>query len=115
MIGNKMKDGRGNYRQLRNLNPTDDWHTSQFKKPTQSIPFRAIGLAAALFISGFLLIVLGFMILTGYVDTKDSDRGIPLLFLGILIFIPGFYHVRIAYYAYKGYRGYSYQDIPSAQ
>lgn len=28
------------------------------------------------------------------------------------MFIPGFYHVRIAYYAWKGYRGYSFEDIP---
>ena len=28
------------------------------------------------------------------------------------MFIPGAYHVRIAYYAYKGYDGYSYDDIP---
>jgi hypothetical protein len=28
------------------------------------------------------------------------------------MFIPGAYHVRIAYYAFKGYEGYSYDDIP---
>uniref|UniRef100_A0A8D1RLF2 Uncharacterized protein n=1 Tax=Sus scrofa TaxID=9823 RepID=A0A8D1RLF2_PIG len=28
-----------------------------------------------------------------------------------LVFLPGFYHLRITYYASKGYRGYSY-DIP---
>ncbi|KNC71359.1 hypothetical protein SARC_16106, partial [Sphaeroforma arctica JP610] len=30
---NKMKDGKGNYEKLRNLNPTDKWHSSQFKRP----------------------------------------------------------------------------------
>lgn len=41
-----------------------------------------------------------------------ADRTYPLLILGSLMFIPGFYHVRIAYYAWKGYRGYSFEDIP---
>lgn len=41
-----------------------------------------------------------------------SDRTWPVLLLGILTFIPGFYHVRIAYYAWRGYKGYSFEDIP---
>ena len=41
-----------------------------------------------------------------------ADRTYPMLILGSLMFIPGFYHVRIAYYAWKGYRGYSFDDIP---
>lgn len=43
---------------------------------------------------------------------QHQERTIPVLIIGILVFIPGFYHLRIAYYAYKGYRGYSYDDIP---
>lgn len=41
-----------------------------------------------------------------------SDRTWPLLLLGALMFIPGAYHTRIAYYAYKGYEGFSFEDIP---
>lgn len=43
---------------------------------------------------------------------KGNERAIPVLIIGILVFLPGFYHLRIAYYAAKGYRGYSYDDIP---
>lgn len=43
---------------------------------------------------------------------QGTDRAIPVLIIGILVFLPGFYHLRIAYYASKGYRGYSYDDIP---
>lgn len=43
---------------------------------------------------------------------QHRERTVPVLIIGILVFIPGFYHLRIAYYAYKGYRGYSYDDIP---
>uniref|UniRef100_A0A671RJB6 Transmembrane protein 230 n=2 Tax=Sinocyclocheilus TaxID=75365 RepID=A0A671RJB6_9TELE len=48
----------------------------------------------------------------GYIDLQHRDRTIPVLIIGILVFLPGFYHLRIAYYASKGYRGYSYDDIP---
>uniref|UniRef100_A0A0L8GL10 Transmembrane protein 230 n=1 Tax=Octopus bimaculoides TaxID=37653 RepID=A0A0L8GL10_OCTBM len=48
----------------------------------------------------------------GFVDMQYSDRTWPLLILGALMFIPGSYHVMIAYYAYKGYEGYSFEDIP---
>ncbi|XP_043939078.1 transmembrane protein 230 isoform X1 [Protopterus annectens] len=43
---------------------------------------------------------------------KQNDKAWPLLIIGILVFLPGFYHLRIAYYAAKGYRGYSFDDIP---
>jgi hypothetical protein len=35
-----------------------------------------------------------------------------LLVLGSICFIPGFYHVRIAYLAWKGVEGYSLDSIP---
>ena len=43
---------------------------------------------------------------------QGADRAVPVLIIGILVFLPGFYHLRIAYYVSKGYRGYSYDDIP---
>ncbi|KAK3743712.1 hypothetical protein QZH41_012397, partial [Actinostola sp. cb2023] len=48
----------------------------------------------------------------GYVAAQYADRTYPLLIIGSLMFIPGFYHVRLAYCAWKGYRGYSFDDIP---
>lgn len=38
--------------------------------------------------------------------------GIFFMMLGIVMFIPGFYYTRIAYYAYKGYKGLSFSNIP---
>lgn len=49
---------------------------------------------------------------SGCLSLQETDRAIPVLIIGILVFLPGFYHLRIAYYASKGYRGYSYDDIP---
>nr|XP_020137383.1 transmembrane protein 230 isoform X6 [Microcebus murinus] len=52
------------------------------------------------------------LLLSGYISKGGADRAVPVLIIGILVFLPGFYHLRIAYYASKGYRGYSYDDIP---
>ena len=41
-----------------------------------------------------------------------SDRTWPVIILGSIMFIPGAYHVRLAYCAFVGYHGYSYDDIP---
>lgn len=84
----------------------------QFEAPPPKIPYRAITLAIVLFIGGSLLIIIGALLLAEVIDSKYSDRTWPVLILGLLMFIPGAYHVRIAYYAYKGYKGYSYDDIP---
>ncbi|KAF7080849.1 hypothetical protein CFC21_084852 [Triticum aestivum] len=42
----------------------------------------------------------------------DHSHGIFFRVLGVVIFIPGFYYTRIAYYAYKGYQGFSFANIP---
>ncbi|KAK6186269.1 hypothetical protein SNE40_008339 [Patella caerulea] len=84
----------------------------QFEKPPPKIPYKAIFLALGLFLVGSILIILGALLLTGYINAKYADRTWPILIMGSLMFIPGIYHVRIAYYAYKEYDGYSYEDIP---
>ncbi|XP_055400200.1 transmembrane protein 230 isoform X2 [Bubalus kerabau] len=119
---------------------TDDGYIDlQFKKSPPKIPYKAIALATVLFLIGAFLIIIGSLLLAGYIskgilfsDNKmllplslnkllsdpmrwvwqGADRAVPVLIIGILVFLPGFYHLRIAYYASKGYRGYSYDDIP---
>jgi hypothetical protein len=58
------------------------------------------------------MIIIGSLLLSGHIDTKYSDRTWPLLILGAIMFIPGSYHVHLAYYAWKGRSGYSFDDIP---
>ncbi|KAM6431963.1 transmembrane protein 230 [Liasis olivaceus] len=84
----------------------------QFKKSPPKVPYKAIALATVLFLIGTLLIIIGALLLAGYISQGGTDRAIPVLIIGILVFLPGFYHLRIAYFASKGYRGYSYDDIP---
>ncbi|KAM8974863.1 transmembrane protein 230 isoform 2-T2 [Pelodytes ibericus] len=96
------------------LSDTDEGYIDlQFKRSPPKIPYKAIALATVLFMIGTLLIVIGSLLLAGYISKGDgNERAIPVLIIGILVFLPGFYHLRIAYYASKGYRGYSYEDIP---
>lgn len=42
-----------------------------------------------------------------------SSAGFVLFTLGLVIFIPGFYYSRIAYYAYKGHPGFTFDVIPA--
>ncbi|KAJ8408533.1 hypothetical protein AAFF_G00251680 [Aldrovandia affinis] len=90
----------------------DGYIDLQFKRSPPKVPYKAIALAAFLFLIGSLLIIIGALLLAGYIVVSHPDRTIPVLIIGILVFLPGFYHLRIAYYASKGYRGYSYEDIP---
>ncbi|TKC44000.1 hypothetical protein EI555_013885 [Monodon monoceros] len=43
---------------------------------------------------------------------EGVDRAVPVLIIGILVFLLGFYHRHIACYAPKGYWGHSYDDMP---
>ncbi|XP_042158177.1 transmembrane protein 230a isoform X1 [Oncorhynchus tshawytscha] len=90
----------------------DGYIDLQFKKSPPKVPYKAIALATFLFLIGSLLIVIGALLLAGSIEVSHPDRTVPVLIIGILVFLPGFYHLRIAYYASKGYRGYSYDDIP---
>ncbi|XP_054896726.1 transmembrane protein 230-like [Poeciliopsis prolifica] len=90
----------------------DGYIDLQFKKSPPKIPYKAIGVAVILFLIGSLLIILGALFQTGIINVENPNRTVPIIVIGLLVFLPGFYHVRIAYYAAKGYRGYSYDDIP---
>jgi len=39
-------------------------------------------------------------------------QALALTVLGSLAFLPGFFYTRVAYYAWRGVPGYSYEDIP---
>ncbi|MCO5559120.1 hypothetical protein L7F22_012712 [Adiantum nelumboides] len=43
----------------------------------------------------------------------DTGKGLFFAILGAVLFLPGFYYTRIAYYAYKGYKGFSFANIPA--
>ncbi|XP_061041958.1 transmembrane protein 230-like [Eubalaena glacialis] len=98
------------------LSSTDDGYIDlQFKKKKKSPPkisYKAIALATVLFLIGTFLIMISSLLLAGYISKGEADRAVPVLIIGNLVFLPGFDHLCIAYYASKSYRGYSYDDIP---
>ncbi|XP_066586777.1 transmembrane protein 230-like isoform X2 [Prorops nasuta] len=77
---------------------------SQFIIPPIKIPWKAITLAALLFVGGTIMLIMGSLIY--------SDRMWPVIILGALMFIPGAYHMRVAILAYRKVPGYSFDDIP---
>lgn len=94
--------------------PNDDcdFTAAQFELPPQKVPWRAISLAIFLFIFGSILLIGGSLIVSGHINSEYSDRVWPMIVLGAIMFLPGAYHVRIAYCAFREYPGYSFSDIP---
>ncbi|KAL1553873.1 transmembrane protein 230-like protein [Salvia divinorum] len=74
-------------------------------------PIKETALAIALFVFGALGIVVGIFMAVNQIG-GDRAHGLFFSVLGGILFIPGFYYTRIAYYAYKGYKGFSFSNIP---
>lgn len=74
-------------------------------------PIKEIALAVSLLVFGTLAIFLGIFMAINKVG-GDTAHGLFFAILGGVLFIPGFYYTRIAYYAYKGYKGFSFSNIP---
>eukprot|EP00050_Salpingoeca_kvevrii_P010326 m.7703 g.7703 ORF g.7703 m.7703 type:complete len:115 (-) comp2790_c0_seq2:45-389(-) len=85
---------------------------AQFERGEPKVPVRSIVLAVVLFIVGSVFLIVGTCLFTGVIDTKYSDRWLPMAILGGLMFIPGSYHTYLAYYAWQGAPGYTFDDIP---
>ncbi|KAJ8661376.1 hypothetical protein O0I10_002642 [Lichtheimia ornata] len=100
-------------RQFLELQEDRGFTPGQFATPEPKVPWKAIGLAALLFTMGSVLVVVGALIKVGYITSEIwLSRGIPFLVLGSVMFIPGAYHLYLAYYAYYKYPGYDFTMIP---
>uniref|UniRef100_A0A8C9GVI0 Transmembrane protein 230 n=1 Tax=Piliocolobus tephrosceles TaxID=591936 RepID=A0A8C9GVI0_9PRIM len=94
------------------LSSTDDGYIDlQFNK-TPKIPYKSIALAIVLFLIGAFLIIIVSPPAVRPHQQRGGRPAVPVLILGILVFLPGFNYLHITYYASKGYCGYSYDDIP---
>ncbi|XP_076883307.1 uncharacterized protein LOC143532040 [Bidens hawaiensis] len=76
------------------------------------IPWKSIALALFLLVFGCVLLLLSLFIFTGHMD-GDGSQLYGLFGLGTLTFLPGFYETRIAYYSWRGAKGYRFAAIPS--
>lgn len=90
-----------------------DYYDDQFEDTTPiRAPIKSICIAIILFVVGSIMLTLGSLMLAGVMSQGNgSFRAAPLMVIGSMIFIPGAYNVRTAYYAWKGYRGFSFADI----
>ncbi|KAJ1058805.1 hypothetical protein K5549_019563, partial [Capra hircus] len=86
--------------------------TSPAKKSCTDIPFKAIACAFSQFLVGACLIITGCLLLAGYISKVGTNRAFPVLTVGILVFLPGFYYLIVAYRAYRGCPGCSFHDLP---
>lgn len=75
-------------------------------------PTKEISLAVALLILGTIIIAVGLFLSSQQIG-GDRTHGIVFALLGTFLFVPGFYYSRIAWYAYKGYKGFSFANIPA--
>lgn len=84
----------------------------QFEKSKIRIPYKSIALALILFIAGLTIFIISLVNIfrTGYDGLNETC--FVMFILGSLMIIPGAYHVRIAYGAYKELPGYDYDQIP---
>nr|BAK00226.1 predicted protein [Hordeum vulgare subsp. vulgare] len=78
---------------------------------SRGAPVKEIAFAAALLAFGALGVVAG-LVMASHRVGGDRSHGIFFTVLGVVMFIPRFYYTRIAYYAYKGYQGFSFANIP---
>jgi len=75
------------------------------------VPWREITLAVGLMLFGLLSFIMAWMHVTQEILGKEkAEFGFTLL--GLLTFLPGFHHTRIAYYAWRGVKGYTFDHIP---
>ena len=72
-------------------------------------PTKAIALASFLFLLGSISLTISILLLR---REKVPDNAYPLLIIGILTFLPGFYYVRIAIWSYFKYDGFNFRQIP---
>lgn len=110
----RAKGSRGTNRNVRYSKLSDqvDYRDEQFVERSPTVPVKSIALALLLFLIGSVMLTLAGLVMGGVFGETSELSATPLLILGLVTFIPGFYHVRLAYYAFRGYTGYSYLDIP---
>ncbi|XP_011624245.1 transmembrane protein 230 [Amborella trichopoda] len=88
-----------------------DLRFSYTPKSTKRIPWKSIALALFLLSLGCVLLLLFYFVHTGHMG-GDRSQAYGLLALGFLAFLPGFYETRIAYYSWRGAKGYTFSSIP---
>ena len=92
-------------------------HRGRVQNSMVHLPPPKTTLAAVLMLLvGSIFLSLGIVTFTTNLmggKTEDRDRGLAMLILGSLMFIPGSYASCVLYGAYRGWPNYEYNQIPS--
>ncbi|KAG5684349.1 hypothetical protein PVAND_013584 [Polypedilum vanderplanki] len=93
----------------------EDIEEAQFidTRNNEQKPYTTLCLIFFLFFMGLLTLIISILIIVGHLHEGYNDRMIPLLILGLIMFIPGAYYTRIVYFIARGRQGYNYDMIPS--
>jgi hypothetical protein len=100
----------------RAMHPTPKTYRNQpedlrFEEMQSPIPYKSILLAIFLAVFGINCFVLAWMHWTQQLLGKEQAE-LGFMFLGLMTFIPGAYHCRLAWGAWRGERGYCWELIP---
>jgi hypothetical protein len=79
----------------------------------RSPPPKTTMCAIVLLLFGTIFLVFGMVIFFESLWNDSRDRGISLMAVGSIMFIPGSYASVIVYGSYMGWSGYDYNQIPS--
>lgn len=84
-------------------------HRQRLATMNQYPPPRTTLCAGVLLLMGIILLTTGLVIFFG----PGSDRGLPILILGAIMFIPGIYSSYVLYGAWRGWQGFDFSMVPS--
>uniref|UniRef100_A0A7I4BGH8 Transmembrane protein 230 n=2 Tax=Physcomitrium patens TaxID=3218 RepID=A0A7I4BGH8_PHYPA len=82
-----------------------------FELPKE-VPWKSIALALFLLAFGTLFLILAHFLYSEHME-GEMEQVYGFLILGVLLFLPGFYETRIAYYSWRGAKGYRFSQIPA--
>ena len=88
----------------------DQFADVQLVPPDPPPPYKPFVLTVTLFVSGTILLVIGCLLATGGFGVKYVDGAYPLIILGPLLYIPGLYHARIAWFEWRRYKRFVNHD-----
>eukprot|EP00877_Chromochloris_zofingiensis_P002711 jgi/Chrzof1/12440/Cz06g34220.t1 len=94
---------------LSDYTASTSWNDVMLHSEGQRKPWKKVALAVFLCVAGAAMLAAGLGV---WYSQPKPNPALALIILGSICFLPGFYHVRIAYLAYKGVRGYNLNDIP---
>ncbi|KAF7490837.1 Transmembrane protein [Sarcoptes scabiei] len=97
--------------QLENISDCDE-HNRQhkFDRNFDKIPWKAIILAMILTFIGLFIIIILICSTMRWIEFQPEDN-FTLPILAFITLVPGFYHCLLAFRAYRGYEGCSFDDI----